>query len=128
MKKTAACVLAAGMISLLAAGSMSARVENDLQIIKKAVKNNPAYRPGMEVRWFKIQVRNMKTMKNEVQITLPIAVLNLFCSISKNKHLDVDCGDFELDFRELYRTLKRMGPRSLLEVRDHHKLIKIWLE
>ena len=128
MRRAAACILAAGMISLLAAAPAAARNENDLQIIKKAVKNNPAYRPGMEVRWFKIQVRNMKTMRNEVQITLPIAVLNLFFRIGKNKPMDVDCGDFELDFRELYRALKELGPRSLLEVRDHHKLIKIWIE
>jgi hypothetical protein len=82
MKRTAWLALAIMGLMVLAPVAARADRRDDLQAIKKAVKENPAYEPGKEVRWFKILVTDHRSHKETVRITLPIAVFDLFMKYS----------------------------------------------
>lgn len=100
----------------------------DLQTIKKAVKKNPQYRRGKEVQWFKLLIMDGDCKKDKLEITLPLALVDLLFECTKNKRMNIDCGDYDLDLRRLYKELKRRGPKSLIELKGEDGVLKIWLE
>jgi hypothetical protein len=128
MKRTAWLVLALVGLMFLTPSFASADKRDDLQAIKKAVKENPAYEPGKEVKWFKVLVTDTRTNKETVRITLPIALVEAFMKCSGDKHLRIDHDRCDIDFQELLGELKKVGPMALVEVYDHDEMIKVWLE
>jgi hypothetical protein len=128
MKKITVFVLVLFALSLFPAHASSAKNEDDLKIIKKAVKKNSKYREGKEVKWLKVLVRDKKAKKHTFKLSLPIPVIDLFAKSGRDDDLEVDCDDCSFDLRELFAELKRLGPTALIEIREGKKLVKVWLE
>jgi hypothetical protein len=126
MKRTALIIMA--LLALGLAAPAVAAHDNDFQSIQKAVKKNPAYREGKEVRWFKVEIMDGHSRANKLKITLPIALIELVLSCSDTRHVRLDDGDCEVDLKALWKELKKAGPMALIEIRDDDALIKVWLE
>jgi hypothetical protein len=130
MKTKAFLTLAALFIlavSAVAAPAPDSR-DDDMQAIKKAVKENPAYEAGREVKWFKVLVTDTKTNKEKVKITLPIALVEAFVKCTDDKHLRLRDQGCDIDFGVLLAELKKVGPMAIVEVIDDDELIKVWFE
>jgi hypothetical protein len=105
-----------------------AKEDFDLKTIKKAVRKNPQYKKGKEVEWFKLLIVDGDDKNEKLEITLPIALVDLLFECTKDKDMNIDCGDYDLDLKKLYKEIKRRGPRSLIEIRGEDGVLKIWLE
>lgn len=128
MKKTAIIVLVVVVVSLILAGILLAREDFDIQSVKKAVKTNPAYRAGQEIRWFRLLITDNRTKKHKVQMTLPVSLIEILMKCTKNEDLNIDCENYELDLQELWTELKKAGPMSLIEIAGEEATLKIWFE
>jgi hypothetical protein len=128
MKKTAWAVLALVGLLFLVPSFVSADQNDDLQAIKKAVKENPSYEAGKDVKWFKVLVTDTKSNKEKVRITLPIAIVEAFVKCADDKHLRIDHDHCDLDIRELLSELKKVGPMALVEIYEDDEIVKVWLE
>lgn len=128
MRKTALLVLV-GVISCLILANLLLSIEDfDLQTIKKAVKKNPRYSASKEVRWFKIIITSKHKKREKIQVTLPLTLVDLFFNCTKEKELKIDCDDYDLDLRKLYKELKKAGSMSLIEITGEDAILKVWLE
>ncbi len=130
MKTKAFLTLAALFLAAAAAFAAPAPDvrDDDMQAIKKAVKENPAYEAGKEVKWFKVLVTDTRTSKDKVKITLPIALVEAFVKCSGDKHFRMHDNDCDIDFKMLLDELKKVGPMAIVEVVDDDELIKVWFE
>ena len=128
MKKIAIIVLIVFVFTFLLVSLTLAKNEDDLQAIKKAVKKNPEYEAGKEVKWFKVLVTDNETKKDKVKITLPISLIEFFIKCSHDKHMKINRDDCEIDLKELFKELKKLGPTVFIEVVEDGETIKVWLE
>ncbi len=129
MKKIILVVMGIAVLVFLFMGAGLASVKNDdLQTIKKAVKENPNYEPGKEVKWFKVLVTDTKTNKDRVRITLPLVLVEAFVKCADNKELRLHDHNCNINLDELLTELKKTGPTALIEVYDEDELVKVWLE
>lgn len=128
MKRLIVSFLAVVMLTGLAGSLAAAGIQNDFQAIKKAVKENPVYESGKEVKWFKVLVTDSKTNKDKVRITLPISLVEVFVRCADNKHVRLNRHDCDIDVGELFAELKKLGPMALIEVYEEHETVKVWLE
>jgi hypothetical protein len=128
MKKAAILVLVVFALTVVLASFLLAEINNDYQVVKKAVKENPNYKPGKEAKWFKLLVTNNETKKDKVRITLPIKVIELFLEHSHHKHIKYSHDECDIDLREIFLELKKLGPQVIIEVFEDGETIKIWLE
>lgn len=128
MKKMVVLVLMLLVLCLFFTNILLADSKDDLQVIKKAVKKNPGYKAGKEVKWFKVLVTDNKTKKDKVKITLPISLFEIFVECSRDKHLKINRAEMDIDFREFFKELKKLGPTALIEVYEEDETVKIWLE
>lgn len=128
MKKAAIIVLVVFTLTLFLMSFLLAERKDDIQAVKKAVKNNPEYKAGTEVKWFKVLVTDTRTKKDKVRITLPISLVDIFIKFSPDKNLRVNCDDYDIDLKELFAEIKKLGPMVLIEVYEDDKVVKIWLE
>lgn len=122
--------LAAAAVSLvfLFAASSPADGLDDIQVIKKAVKENPRHQPGKEVQWFKVLITDGKGKKEKVQITLPILVVKALAKCAGNETLHIDENRCDIKLSELLEDLTKAGPMSLLEISENGETVKVWLE
>ncbi|MBN2245929.1 MAG: hypothetical protein JW755_08795 [Candidatus Aminicenantes bacterium] len=102
--------------------------DDDLQVIKKAVKENPRYSAQSEIRWIRLTVTDLKTNRDKVKIKFPVIIFEIIMEAADEKKMNVDCDDFDIDLRELYYELKKLGPMSLIEISSEDEQFKIWLE
>jgi hypothetical protein len=128
MKKTSLFILAVFISVLLLSHFILAHDDFDLATIKKAVKKNPQYKKGKEVLWFKLLIKDSQNKKDKLEITLPISLVDLLFECTKGKKMNIDCGDYDLNLRKLYKEIKRRGPKSLIEIKGEGGVLKIWLE
>jgi len=128
MKKTVLLTLIAILATSLAAAGRPGFEDKDIQVIKKAVKEKPAYEPGPEVKWFKVLVVDAKTNKDKVKITLPISVVEALVRCSDDHHLRIRDEDCEIDLKALLAELKKAGPMAIIEVSEDDEVVKVWLE
>ncbi len=128
MKRITVFVLALILMGFMSAGIAFADSDEDYQAVKKAVKDNPQYDPGKEAKWFKVLVTDTQTNKDKVKITLPISLVELFMKCTDNKNLRIDRDEYDIDLKELFAELKKVGPMALIEVYENDEIIKIWLE
>lgn len=128
MKKTAVAILAVIALTFLAAPVLRAERATDFQAIQKAVKQNPAYEEGKEVKWFKVLITDTKTGKDKVRITLPLSIIELLVNCSDDKPMKLNEGKSNIDLKALFAELKKVGPMALIEIMDEGALIKVWLE
>jgi len=128
MKKTLLFILVVFVSIIVLSNFILAKEDFDLQTIKKAVKKNPQYKKGREVQWFKLLIMDGDCKKDKLEITLPLSLVDLLFECAKDKKMNIDCGDYDLDLRRLYKELKKRGPKSLIEIRGVDGVLKIWLE
>ena len=128
MKRITVFVLALILMGFTSAGVAFADSDDDYQAVKKAVKDNPQYDPGKEAKWFKVLVTDTQTNKDKVKITLPISLVELFMKCADSKNLRIDRDEYDIDLKELFAELKKVGPMALIEVYEDDEIIKIWLE
>jgi hypothetical protein len=128
MKKTALVALFVLGTALAAAAGSAADRTGDFQAIQKAVKQNPAYEEGKEVKWFKVLVTDAKTNKDKVRITMPIGLLEVLANCAGDKALHVRNEGADIDLKVLLAELKKMGPMALIEIYEEDEIIKVWLE
>lgn len=128
MKKVSILVLIVLVSSFLFANLLLADHKADIQAIKKAVKENPNYEEGKEAKWFKVLVTDAKTNKEKVKVTLPISLVEVFLKCSQDKHLRIHDEECDIDLKELFTELKKLGPMVLIEVNEEDEIIKVWLE
>ena len=128
MKRIFILVLTGFMLNLCFVGIGFSEDEDDILTIKKAVKENPAYKPGAEIRWFKLQVTDVSTKKVKVKITVPIILINLIFDNLDSKNVKIDNGKRSLDIQEIFMELKKAGPMALIEISGEKELVKIWFE
>jgi hypothetical protein len=128
MRKTTLLVLVVVISCFILANLLLGTEDFDLQTIKKAVKKNPLYNANKEVRWFKMIITCKHNQKEKLQVTLPLTLVDLFFDCTKERELKIDCDDYDLDLRKLYRELKKAGPMSLIEITGEDGILKVWLE
>jgi len=128
MKKSAILIVFVMVCSLSFSGWVWGEDEDDLQVIKKAVKENPQYSAHSEIKWIKLTVTDLKTNRDKVKIKFPIVIFEIIMEAAKGKNMNVDCDNFDVDIRELFYELKKLGPMSLIEISSDDELFKIWLE
>ncbi|MBD3412936.1 MAG: hypothetical protein GF421_00700 [Candidatus Aminicenantes bacterium] len=126
MKKITILVLLVFAFSLVPAHFAVAN-DNDLQAIKKAVKENPKVKPGQEVKWFKVLITDTKTDKAKVRITLPISLIELILD-AEHDRFDIDRDEYDVDIKEIFAELKKAGPMAIIEVYEDDEIIKVWFE
>lgn len=130
MRKIASLVLMLFVFGVFMPSLALADTRDDFQAIKKAVKENPDYKPGQEVKWFKVLITDNKTKKDKVKITLPIALVEALLECSHQKHMKIDCDEWDIDLKELFAELKKHGPMVFIEIYDEDEdaTIKVWVE
>lgn len=128
MKKLAVLTVAIVVLVLVLGGFARAESSDDIQAIKKAVKENPNYEPGKEVKWFKVLVTDNKAGKDKVRITLPLSLVEAFVKCAGDDHVKLDHGHTDIDFGQLLVELKKVGPMAIIEVFEEDETVKVWLE
>lgn len=128
MKKTVLFTLVVFLAMTLAAAGRPTPEDRDIRIIKKAVKEYPATESGREARLFKVLVVDARTKKDKVKITLPISVVEALIQCSDDHHLRIHDEDCDIDLKALLAELKKVGPMTVVEVREDHEVVKVWLE
>ncbi len=128
MKKKVSLIAAVFILSVFLGSFGLAETNDDMQAIKKAVKDNPNYEPGKEVKWFKVLVTDNKTNKDKVRITLPISLVEVFVKCAGNKHVKLNREDCDIDLQAMLAELKKIGPMAIIEVYEDDETVKVWLE
>ncbi|MBS3819911.1 hypothetical protein KGY73_10470 [bacterium] len=128
MKKVKLVVLLVFSFSVIFPSILDADVNDDFQSIKKAVKKNPQYQSGKEVKWFKVLVTDNRTNETKVKVTLPISVVEFFMECADEEDLRIDREEGEMDLKELFKQLKKLGPMNLIEIYEEDETVKVWLE
>lgn len=128
MKKTALLVLVVVISCFILAALLLGTEDSDLQSIKKAVKKNPRYDSNREVRWFKMIFTSRDNKKEQIKVTVPLTLVDLIFGCIKEKEFKIECDDYDLDLRKLYKELREAGPMSLIEISSEDGLLKLWLE
>jgi hypothetical protein len=126
MKRFAALAAAAAVVASMAVPVFAAGNEDDLKVIKKAVRGDSACEPGQAVKWFKVLVIDHKSGTEVVKITLPISLAKLLANCDKDRHVRMDGAD--VDITSALKHLEELGPMVLLEIVDVEATVKIWLE
>jgi len=126
MKKTAAIAAAVAVFICLAAPAFAGGEEDDLKVIKRAVKGGPDCAPGKSVKWFKVLVTDNRSGTEVVKLSLPIIIVRYLAHASKNGHMHTDRCD--IDIAAALRELEELSPLTLLEIVDDDSTVKIWLE
>lgn len=126
MKRYTALAAALAVCVYLAAPVFAGGSEDDLMVIKRAVKGGHAVESGRAVKWLKILVIDHNSRTETVKITLPISVAKLLAHCARQRHVHTDKA--EIDIAEALRDLEELSPMTLLEIVDDDATIKIWLE
>ncbi len=128
MKKLAVPTIAIVALVLALGSFVRAEGHDDIQAIKKAVKENPNYEPGKEAQWFKVLVTDNKAGKDKIRITLPLSLVEAFVKCADDDHLKLDHGKTDIDFGQLLVELKKVGPMAIVEIFEEDQTVKVWLE
>lgn len=128
MKKIAILVLVILAITFLFTTFLLAERDIDIQTIKKAVKQNPAYQSGKEVKWFKVLITDNRTEREKVRITLPISLVEIFIKCADDRHLRINRQECDVNLKEVFKELKKLGPMALIEIYEEDETVKILLE
>jgi hypothetical protein len=128
MKKVASLVLIVFLLGVFLPNLLLADSKDDIQTIKKAVKKNPDYKAGEEVKWFKLLVTDNKTKKDKVKITLPISLIETLLKCVDEEDLDFEGDECDIDLKELFAELKKLGPTVIIEITEDDETVKVWFE
>jgi hypothetical protein len=105
----------------LAAPVAAAGNEDDLTVIKRAVRGGHASAPEKGLKWFKVLITDGAS-SDVVKVNLPIFAIGPREHGPKDRHPRGEKGEAKA------RNLKKLGPLILLEILGDDAKIKIWLE
>jgi hypothetical protein len=108
--------------------AMAAKRHEDYRVIKRAVKKKSHTKHPFKVKWFRLQVRDLRDRHDKIRLTLPLSLIEGLLYCSDEKDLRFDCDGYEFHIREWFDDLKKAGPMSIIEIHDDDILIRIWLE
>jgi len=128
MRKITLLILTLFVVGLISVNTAVAEDKDALRAIKKAVKENPHYSKGKEVKWFKLLVTDEITKQDRIKLTLPIALVEMFLNACDDDDLQIQDEDLDIDVKKMFKELKKAGPMALIEIREKGEVIKIWLE
>lgn len=128
MKKITRLVMVVFVLGVFLPNLILADSRHDIQTIKKAVKKNPEYKAGEEVKWLKVLVTDNETNKEKIKITLPVCLVETLLECVDEEDLEIDRDECDIDLKELFQELKKLGPAVLIEVYEDGETIKVWLE
>lgn len=94
----------------------------DYKVIKRGVKKSVG-----EPTMLKLKVIDKATKKQEVNLSMPVALLEWASECCKDEKVRVS-GTCSLSLKEMLRILRKSGNNVLLEVEAEEKLVKIWVE
>lgn len=80
------------------------------------------------MKWFKVLVTDNKTKKDKVRITLPIFLIETLLKCVDEDDLNIDMDECDINLKELFAELKRLGPTVLIEINEDGETVKIWFE
>ncbi len=126
MRRWTALAAALAFTFCLAAPVLATGHEDDLKVIKRAVRGGHDGDPGKPVKWFKILITDNSSRTSVVKVTLPISLAKFLTHCSKDRHLHTEKRD--IDLAAAMRNLEELTPLTLLEIVDDDATIKIWLE
>lgn len=126
MKRYTALAAALAIFVYLAVPVFAGGNEDDLKVIKRAVKGGHTCEPGRAVKWLKILIVDHKSGTETVKITLPISMAKFLAHCTRDKHVRTDKAD--IDIAAALKDLEDLSPLTLLEIVDDDATVKIWLE
>lgn len=131
MKKTTIVTILILLAALMFSVQGYAKDKDDMQAIKKAVKENPEFEAGKPAQWFKVLVTDSKTGKDKVKITLPLSLVEVLAKYAEQHEkgcLKLDREGMNINLAEIFAELKKLGPMMFIEVTEENETVKIWLE
>jgi cytochrome bd-type quinol oxidase subunit 1 len=131
MKKTVVVTILILLAALMFSVQGYAKDKDDMQAIKKAVKENPEFEAGKPAQWFKVLVTDSKTGKEKVKITLPLSLADILAKYAQQHEkgcLKLDREGMNINLAEIFAELKKLGPMMFIEVTEENETVKIWLE
>ncbi len=94
-------------------------VSGDYKIVKKGKKG------GDDPTMFKVLIT--ENGKNKVKITLPLILVE--CMLEDSDTIDINCKSRKnINFKKIYKALKKHGTMTIVEVEDGDETVKIWFE
>lgn len=129
-KTAAICAIIGILAAMGSAAAAPAASKNDLQVIRKAVREDARQAPETmkDVKWFKVLVTDNRTNKDKVRISLPLALLEAVSKIADVNRACLDGRNGDMELGRLLAELKKIGPVAVIEVRDENETIKVWFE
>ncbi len=133
MRKFALTALAAGLLAAALAPALAAAPDDDFQAIQKAVTQKPApAAPGApasgESKWFKLTVTDTRSGKQNVRITMPIRLVEMFARCAEDRHMRFNRHHCEVDLGEVLAELRKSAPQTVIEIEKDDSLVKVWFE
>jgi hypothetical protein len=123
MKKNLVLVVCVVVVFLIAAVAVKGNSAEDYKVIQKAVSEKKA---SGDVTFFRLEVKDKKTNKAEVNIKIPLSLVELMSDCVKDQpKVKEHC---DIDFKKIIAELKKSGNTTLIEVDSDDSLVKIWLE
>lgn len=73
-------------------------------------------------------ITDNQTKKTKVKVALPISLVEIFMECANDEHLRIDREELDLDLKNLFEELKKLGPMNLIEIYEEDETVKVWLE
>lgn len=123
MKRQGMIVFFIILILIFGVYTLSGSFSEDYKVIKRAVKGKKA---SKEVTYFKILVVDNTSRKVKIRLTLPITLVEMLSECSDDSiKIKSHC---RIDFKAIFKELKKIGPHCLIEINDGDESVKIWFE
>jgi hypothetical protein len=126
MKKCVAVAAIAALLICLAIPAVAGGNEDELKVIKRAVKGRMDGPPEKSVMWFKVLILDNESGRQVFKVTLPIVIVRCLAKASKNTPMHTNRCD--IDLAVVLHELEELSPLTLLEIVDEDSIVKIWLE
>jgi len=123
MKRQVMIVFFMILILIFGVYTLNGNFSEDYKVIKKAVKGKKA---SKEVRYFKILVVDNTSRKVKIRLTLPITLVEMLSECTDDS-IKIK-GHCRIDFKAVFKELKKMGPHCLIEIDNGDESVKIWFE
>lgn len=123
MKKQFVMVFFMVLILIFGVYTLNGSFSEDYKVIKKAVKGKKIVK---DVTVLKILAKDNFSGKVKIKLTIPITLIEMLSECSNGSiRFNSHC---RIDFRAIFKELKKMGPYCLIEIDDEDESVKIWLE
>lgn len=123
MKRLIMIVFFMILILIFGVYTVNGSFSEDYKVIKRAVKGKKA---SKDVTYFKILVVDNTSRKVKIRLSLPIALVEMLSECTDDSiKIKSHC---RIDFKTVFKELKKMGPHCLIEIDNGDESVKIWFE